>query len=105
MARVVKRPEALNDLEEIQVAIGRNSVRAAERFSIAAERAFELLASMPELGGRSESDHPILAKLRIWPIRRFRKYLILYRPLSNGIEVVRVVHGARDIESLFGMEK
>jgi toxin ParE1/3/4 len=101
MARVVKRPEALSDLEEIQVAIGRNSLMAAERFSIEAERAFELLASMPELGGRSESDHPVLAGLRIWPIRRFRKYLILYRALTNGIEVVRVVHGARDIEGLF----
>jgi toxin ParE1/3/4 len=105
MARVVKRPEALNDLEEIQVAIGRNSMMAAERFLIAAERAFELLASMPELGGRSESAHPILSKLRIWPIHRFRKYLILYRPLANGIEVVRVVHGARDIEALFRIQE
>src|SRR5262245_50912947 len=104
MPRIVRRPEALNDLEEIQFAIGQNSMMAPERFSVAAERAFELLASMPELGGRFESDHPILSKLRVWPIRRFRKYLILYRPLSDGIEVVRVVHGARDIEALFGMQ-
>jgi toxin ParE1/3/4 len=28
-------------------------------------------------------------------------YLIFYRPLADGIEIVRVLHGARDIDSLF----
>jgi len=30
-----------------------------------------------------------------------RDFMIFYHPLSNGIEIVRVLHGARDIESLF----
>jgi hypothetical protein len=30
-----------------------------------------------------------------------RNFMIFYHPLSNGIEIVRVLHGARDIESLF----
>lgn len=105
MAGVFKRPEALSDSEKIQVYIPLNSLRAAHRFLKAAERAIELLVTMPELGGRSESDHPVLAKLRVWPIRGFRKFLILYRPLPDGIEVVRVIHGARNIESLFGMDE
>ena len=33
--------------------------------------------------------------------REFRKYVILYRPLDDGIEVIRVVHGSRDIAGLF----
>jgi toxin ParE1/3/4 len=93
----------LSDLEDIQVYLRRNSLRAAERFHIAAEQAFEKLAIMPALAGRCESDHPALRELRLWPIRGFRKYLILYRALPDGIEIIRVIHGARDLESLFGM--
>lgn len=29
------------------------------------------------------------------------KYILFYRPIEGGIELVRVLHGARDIESLF----
>jgi toxin ParE1/3/4 len=37
----------------------------------------------------------------MWPIGGFEKYLIFYLPLPDGIDVIRVVHGARDIERLF----
>lgn len=37
------------------------------------------------------------AGLRRWPIPGFRNYLIFYRPMENGVEIVRVLHGARDI--------
>jgi toxin ParE1/3/4 len=105
MARIVKRRAVLSDMEEIQVYLGRNSLKAADRFSIAAENAFAELAAMPELGGRCESDQPALAGLRVWPIPGFGKYLIFYRTLSDGIEIRRVLHGARDIEGLFGMQQ
>jgi plasmid stabilization system protein ParE len=39
--------------------------------------------------------------LRRWRVRGFENFMIFYHPLSNGIEIVRVLHGARDIESLF----
>lgn len=28
-------------------------------------------------------------------------YVIFYRPIANGIDVIRVLHGSRDIESIF----
>jgi toxin ParE1/3/4 len=37
----------------------------------------------------------------MFPMRGFSKHLIFYRPLSNGAEIVRVIHGARDLEGLF----
>jgi toxin ParE1/3/4 len=40
----------------------------------------------------------------MWPVKDFEKYLIFYRSLPEGIEVVRIIHGARDIERLFGAE-
>ena len=101
MARVAKRPQAEDDLLEIFVQIGQNSTRAAQRFLEAFDRAANRLAAMPQMGGTCESDHPMLAELRVWSIKGFPKYLIFYRPLEDGIEVVRVVLGSRDLESLF----
>ena len=101
MARVVKASTAERDLLELFVFLGRGSVRAANRFLAAADQTCARLAAMPGLGSACESDHPALVGLRLWPVHGFPKYLILYRPLEDGIEVLRVFHGARDIESLF----
>jgi len=45
--------------------------------------------------------NPALANMRCWSIRCFKNYVIFYRPISEGIEVIRVLHGGRDIERLF----
>ena len=39
----------------------------------------------------------IVADLRFWPIKRYRNYLVMYRPLDDGVEIIRVLHGARDL--------
>jgi toxin ParE1/3/4 len=84
------------------VFIGRVSLRAARRFLIAAEREFLKLAAMPGLGGRWETDNPAFADMRVWPISRFKKFLVFYRPVAKGIEVIRVLYSGRDLDTLFG---
>lgn len=103
MPRIVKTLEAENDLVDCFVFIGRHSIRNADRFLQAADQAFHTLAAMPTLGSICDSRRPALAGLRLWSIRGFPKFLILYRPLADGIEVVRVVHGRRNIDRLFGL--
>ncbi len=103
MSRVIKSRPARRDLVELGTYIGQHSEPASRRFLNAAEEAFQRLAAMPGLGSACESDHLALAGLRLWPVRGFPKYLILYRPLEDGIEVLRVFHGARDLESLFDL--
>jgi toxin ParE1/3/4 len=82
------------------VFIGRNSIAAARRFLKAADKAIEMLARMPQMGGLWDSENPALAGLRVWSIRRFESYLIFYRSAADGIEVVRVLHGSRDIDNI-----
>jgi toxin ParE1/3/4 len=91
---------AQRDLEECAAYIRRNNARSALRFLRAAQRTMDRLLAMPGMGSLYESDEPELAGLRFFPVFRFRSYFIFYRPTSNGIEVLRVLHGARDIESL-----
>ena len=101
---VSKKPEALRDLVEQADYIAQQSLEAAERFLDAAEATFELLARSPELGGLCQFRSPQAAGLRVWPVRGFKNHLVFYRPADNGIDVIRVIHAARDIEAVLGGE-
>jgi plasmid stabilization system protein ParE len=52
---------------------------------------------MPEIGAPRPSTKRGLEGARIWPVPRFRVYLILYRVVADVVEIVRVVHAADDI--------
>ncbi|HKN34770.1 MAG TPA: type II toxin-antitoxin system RelE/ParE family toxin [Terriglobales bacterium] len=102
MARVIKRAAAKRDLTDHFVFLGENaSVDVARRFLHAANVSFQALAKMPELGVQRNFRNPLFASVRAWPVKGFERYLIFYRPLMDGVEILRVIHGARDIERLF----
>ena len=46
-----------------------------------------------------------LAGLRMLRISKFEKYLIFYRPVPEGTEIIRVLHGARDIHPSLGRQQ
>jgi toxin ParE1/3/4 len=98
---VVRRPRALRDIVEIAVFIAEESVEASDRFLEAVELTFRALARMPRVGARCRFRNPRFAAVRMWRVRGFENYLIFYRPRQDGIEVLRLIHGARDIASLF----
>jgi len=105
-----RRQKARQELVEIFRHHAREAgFRVARRFFAQAEATITRLAGMPGIGTRYEHEHPALAGLRFIPISRFRKYLVFYRSVADGIEVVRVLHGARDIHDIlaeeFGVER
>src|SRR5881628_1342609 len=97
MPRLIVHELARLDVPEIAQYIARDNIDAALRFYDAAEADFEFLASMPGAGPRVDPPIRAAPDLRFWPIARFRNYLILYCPISNGAEILRVTHGARNI--------
>jgi toxin ParE1/3/4 len=82
------------DLREIRDRIAQDSPEAARRLMVRFVRAFRLLANHPELGHVRE-DLPI-PSLRFWPAG---PYLVVYLA-AKPIEIVAVVHGARDVPSV-----
>ena len=46
-----------------------------------------------------------LKGLRRVPVKGFENYLLFYLPRENGIDVIRVLHTARDIDNLFAQEE
>lgn len=94
--RIIKRPRAYQDLDEQAAYLQRESPRVAIRFLEAADAAFASLAERPTIGRVYDPDNPRLAGVRTFLISGF-PHLIFYRPLDDGIEVLRVLHGARDL--------
>ena len=109
MNQVTRRPSAIRDLVEQALYLEEQAgLEVAERFLEAAEDAFTDLAHMPGMGRRRELPSPQFADVRQWAIRGFENYLVFYRPITGsagGVEVLRVLHGARDIERVFDEEE
>jgi toxin ParE1/3/4 len=82
--------------------IARDNPDAATRVIEAAFETFNLLAINPGLGRPRKFKHPRLAEIRSFRVSGFDNYLIFYRRVPEGIQVLHVYHGARDLESLFG---
>src|SRR4051794_9057643 len=100
-----KHPQALRDIIEHADYLARVSGFAiARRFLASTEQTINRLAKMPGMGRLWDSENPKLSEVRFFPISKFRNHLVFYRPNGGGIEVVRVLHGARDIEALFSDE-
>lgn len=95
-------PKAEEDIVDIAAHIAGNNPCAAARFVDAFGYACDLLADMPEIGSPRTFRHPDLEGLRSWGIKGFEKYLIFYRVAGAVLEVIRVLHGARDLPALFG---
>ena len=94
-------PAADRDLDDQAAYLATEAnLDTALRFYDAASVTFGKIASMPGIGEQWPSAHPRLAGLRIWRIEGFERHLIVYRARDDGIEIVRVVHGARDIDAV-----
>jgi toxin ParE1/3/4 len=95
MGRIQQTLQAQADLTDIWQYIGRNDEAAADRLLEMIDQKLILLSDSPYLG---KERFDLCAELRSFAVK---SYLIFYRPLNDGIEVIRVLHGARDIENLF----
>lgn len=97
MALEIKRqPLVAVDIEQIWLSIALDNFPAAERWLDQLHDAFDRLAEFPELGpARPEFSEG----LRSWPLGG--AYVIFYRVEPDTIDIVRVLHGARDLPGEF----
>ena len=95
MARFVLTSLAREDLDEIYEYVRKDNPDAALKVLNNLRNAMRNLAEMPVMGHlrRDLSDEPF----RFWSVY---SYLIIYKPESRPLQVVRVLHGARDVRSI-----
>ena len=77
--------------------IARDNPAASLRFIKQCKVTFEHLAIHPYLGSRLKFKNRKLEKIRVWPVRSFKQYLIFYVPQKNEIKILHILHSARDI--------
>ena len=94
MQRIDITPSAGRDLLEIWDYIAIDSIEAADRVIANIRSEFQKLAHMPGMG----HTRPELAEIyRVWAIY---SYLIVYRPETQPIQIIRVVSGYRNLHRL-----
>ena len=94
MTYILTRPAA-RDIDSICSHVSRDSRQAAENVALHFADAFELLAANPGIGHRRDELRD--RELRVWVVH---SYLIIYDPSQSPIVILRVVHGARELQNL-----
>ncbi len=96
MPRVLLRPLAEEDILDIWLFIAGDDQEAADRWVDRLEASLTLWASQPLIGRKRDELQPRLHSMA------FGRHVVFYEPLADGIDVVRVLHGTRDLGPLPG---
>ena len=86
--------QAEDDLQSIWLWIARDSVDAAEAFLDRMIERISILERFPEAGPRRD-EIGVGARALV-----AERWLVLYRTTADGVQVVRIVDGARDLIKL-----
>lgn len=101
-ARYKVKPKADRDLDDYADYLATEAnLELALRFLAAGHETFALLATHPNIGWSSRLKHSALKPLRVFRVSGFEQMLILYRPLPEGVDILRVIHGSRNLQALF----
>ena len=99
MGRYITSKAAERDVQRILSYIRERNPGAIKRVKSELRSAMRTLADFPGFGHlRMEAGDD---SLRFWSVY---SYLIVYRPNTKPLEIVRVIHGARDLGRIFGEE-
>lgn len=98
MSRYQFTPQALDDLFEIWSYIAQDNPTAADRVEEAIYQVCELLAKSP-LAGTIRKDLTSLP-VRFWVVPPFPNYFLVYDPEAKPLQIIRILHGARNIPSI-----
>lgn len=95
MVRVIRRPLAELDILEIWDYIAEDSVAEADLWIDRLDEKLRLWATQPMMG---RSREELASGLRSFA---FGRYVVFFLPISDGLDVVRVLHASRDINEHF----
>ena len=105
-ARYVVLPRADRDLDDqAEYFAAESGIELGLRFLAAARETFSLLSGHQQMGWKCQLRNPTLADTRLFRVSGFENILIFYRIFyrtgRDCIEIIRVLHGTRDLEKLF----
>ena len=93
-------PAAEADVDSAAQFIAADNLAAALRFYDSVDSTYSQILDHPVRWPPYELDEPRLANVRKRSVLKFPNYLVFYRIEDQRIEVIRVLHGARDIAAI-----
>lgn len=99
--QIFKRPQAERDIEECFVYIAEDNLDVGVYFLVAVEDSLEQIARFPDIGKRRQFRDKRFEDVRMWHVKKYENYLIFYIASNDRIEIIRILHGSREIEDLF----
>jgi toxin ParE1/3/4 len=99
---IVRRHRFLADFRDIIAYLEADDPDVAIRLINRVEETVQVLERMPGIGDLAPFTDPRYRGIRRSTVRQFRKHVIYYREIPDGIELLRLLHGARDIRRIFG---
>ena len=93
--------EADGDVDDLAAYIAKDSIEQSMRFYDAVNATYKLILEAPNRWPLYGLKHPRLSDVRRRSVRGFPNHLIFYRVDADIVEIVRVVHGARDLPAIF----
>ena len=97
MRRATWAELAEQDLQDACDYLATASPEVVTRFLESLEETLTILLEHPEVGKPRESAEARVRGIRSWAVRDFTSYLIFYAVTADGIRIVRLLHGARDL--------
>ncbi|MDR3181512.1 MAG: type II toxin-antitoxin system RelE/ParE family toxin [Planctomycetaceae bacterium] len=91
--------KAKNDIDEICNYFEERSDSVADRFQQQVDETVQMLCRNPDIGERFRYDPS--GQTRCRTLMKFRNYMIYYRSENERLQILRIVHGARDEKNLF----
>lgn len=96
--KILITPLATIDIDDIVLYLTSSNPDIALRFFDDVRSTFADLARNPSIGVIYGSSNSRLQDLRRWPVKNFDTYLIFYKNAGDRVEIIRVLHGKRDLE-------
>jgi toxin ParE1/3/4 len=97
-------PKADLDLDDQALYYGTSSgAGVGDHFLASAYETFALLAH-PNMGWKPRFRHRDLKLIRMFRVKDFEQILVLYFPRLDGVEIIRVIHGSRNIAAVLRRE-
>ena len=101
--RIEKSVQSKRDIEEAFVYIAENDLDAGVYFLVAVEESIEMLKEQPFLGSNRKFQNTKLNRLRIWQVKGYKNYQIVYSVEEATIKIIRVLNSKRDFSLIFDL--
>ena len=97
--RIVQSPESLADVAlQADYYAQKEDIALAERFIAEVKATVRLLANHPYIGKETRYANRRLSGIRLFLVRKpFDKHVIFYRAFQDTLDIVRIIHGVRDL--------